>query len=143
MKKWFTILILLLANHAFTQLTYEHLFVDYDSAAQKNNTNKFPIVRFTTKKEELFTLPSPEGFLPARVKMGKKVFVLYNPQNPKEFTIQLPNEQLMFITLVGAAIATKAQSVGISTCVFDRGGNLYHGRVKAVADGAREGGLQF
>ena len=45
--------------------------------------------------------------------------------------------------LVGAAIATKAQSVGISTCVFDRGGNLYHGRVKAVADGAREGGLQF
>ncbi len=45
--------------------------------------------------------------------------------------------------LVGAAIATKAHSVGISTCVFDRGGNLYHGRVKAVADGAREGGLQF
>ena len=82
----------------------EGVIVDYDSAAQKNNTNKFPIVRFTTKKEELFTLPSPEGFLPARVKMGKKVFVLYNPQNPKEFTIQLPNEQLMFITLVGAAI---------------------------------------
>ena len=45
--------------------------------------------------------------------------------------------------LVGAAIATKAKSVGVSTCVFDRGGNLYHGRVKAVADGAREGGLQF
>jgi Protein of unknown function (DUF3592) len=82
----------------------EGVIVDYDSAAQKNDTNKFPIVRFTTKKEELFTLPSPEGFLPARVKMGKKVFVLYNPQNPKEFTIQLPNEQLMFITLVGAAI---------------------------------------
>ena len=82
----------------------EGVIVDYDSAAQKNDTNKFPIVRFTTKKEELFTLPSPEGFLPARVKMGKKIFVLYNPQNPKEFTIQLPNEQLMFITLVGAAI---------------------------------------
>ncbi len=45
--------------------------------------------------------------------------------------------------LVGAAIAIKAQSVGITTCIFDRGGNLYHGRVKAVADGAREGGLQF
>jgi Protein of unknown function (DUF3592) len=82
----------------------EGVIVDYDSAAQKNDTNKFPIVRFTTIKEELFTLPSPEGFLPARVKMGKKVFVLYNPQNPKEFTIQLPNEQLMFITLVAAAI---------------------------------------
>ena len=45
--------------------------------------------------------------------------------------------------LVGAVIATKAMSVGISTCVFDRGGNLYHGRVKAVAEGAREGGLIF
>lgn len=45
--------------------------------------------------------------------------------------------------LVGAAIARKATELGINTCVFDRGGNLYHGRVKAVADGAREGGLQF
>ncbi|HVZ26727.1 MAG TPA: 50S ribosomal protein L18 [Sediminibacterium sp.] len=45
--------------------------------------------------------------------------------------------------LVGAAIARKAKDLGIDTCVFDRGGNLYHGRVKSVADGAREGGLVF
>jgi large subunit ribosomal protein L18 len=45
--------------------------------------------------------------------------------------------------LVGLAVAQKAISLGLSTCVFDRGGFLYHGRVKAVADGAREGGLQF
>jgi large subunit ribosomal protein L18 len=45
--------------------------------------------------------------------------------------------------LVGAAIARKATELGISKVVFDRGGNLYHGRVKAVADGAREGGLNF
>jgi large subunit ribosomal protein L18 len=45
--------------------------------------------------------------------------------------------------LVGQAIALKAKELGIETVVFDRGGNLYHGRVKAVADGAREGGLQF
>lgn len=45
--------------------------------------------------------------------------------------------------LVGAAIARKATELGLATCVFDRGGNLYHGRVKSVADGAREGGLQF
>lgn len=45
--------------------------------------------------------------------------------------------------LVGEAIARKAVALGLSTCVFDRGGFLYHGRVKAVADGAREGGLQF
>ena len=45
--------------------------------------------------------------------------------------------------LVGAAIARKATELGIKEVIFDRGGNLYHGRVKSVADGAREGGLQF
>jgi len=45
--------------------------------------------------------------------------------------------------LVGAAIARKAVELGLKTVKFDRGGYLYHGRVKAVADGAREGGLQF
>jgi len=45
--------------------------------------------------------------------------------------------------LAGAAIARKASEAGISAIVFDRGGNLYHGRVKAAAEGAREGGLQF
>jgi large subunit ribosomal protein L18 len=45
--------------------------------------------------------------------------------------------------LVGAAIARKATDLGVTTIVFDRGGYLYHGRVKAVADGAREGGLKF
>jgi large subunit ribosomal protein L18 len=45
--------------------------------------------------------------------------------------------------LVGQAIARKAKDLGIETVVFDRGGNLYHGRVKQVAEGAREGGLVF
>jgi len=45
--------------------------------------------------------------------------------------------------LVGAAIALKATELGLKDVVFDRGGNLYHGRVKSVADGAREGGLLF
>jgi len=45
--------------------------------------------------------------------------------------------------LVGQTIARKAKELGITTIVFDRGGNLYHGRVRGVAEGAREGGLQF
>lgn len=45
--------------------------------------------------------------------------------------------------LVGQRIAEKAKAAGIESVVFDRGGYLYHGRVKALADGAREGGLKF
>ncbi|MGW2091712.1 50S ribosomal protein L18 [Promicromonospora sukumoe] len=42
---------------------------------------------------------------------------------------------------IGELVAERAKAVGIDTVVFDRGGNKYHGRVAAVADGAREGGL--
>jgi large subunit ribosomal protein L18 len=45
--------------------------------------------------------------------------------------------------LVGAAIARKATDLGLLDVTFDRSGYLYHGRVKAVAEGAREGGLKF
>ncbi len=44
---------------------------------------------------------------------------------------------------VGEVIAERAKAAGYARVVFDRGGFLYHGRVKAVADGAREGGLKF
>ena len=44
---------------------------------------------------------------------------------------------------VGKKIAEKAIASGVSTVVFDRGGYIYHGRVKALAEGAREGGLKF
>jgi large subunit ribosomal protein L18 len=44
---------------------------------------------------------------------------------------------------VGKALAEKAKAAGIDRVVFDRGGNKYHGRIAALADAAREGGLQF
>ena len=44
---------------------------------------------------------------------------------------------------VGKLVAEKAKTAGVSSVVFERGGYLYHGRVKALADGAREGGLLF
>jgi large subunit ribosomal protein L18 len=44
---------------------------------------------------------------------------------------------------VGKLLAARAKEAGLQGCVFDRGGYLYHGRVKALAEGAREGGLTF
>jgi large subunit ribosomal protein L18 len=46
-------------------------------------------------------------------------------------------------TSVGKAVAARAKAAGVTRVVFDRGGFLFHGRVKAVADAAREGGLEF
>ena len=44
---------------------------------------------------------------------------------------------------VGELLAQRAKDNGVETCVFDRGGYRYHGKVKALAEGAREGGLEF
>jgi large subunit ribosomal protein L18 len=44
---------------------------------------------------------------------------------------------------VGELLAQRAKEAGVETCIFDRGGYQYHGRVKALAEGAREGGLAF
>ncbi len=59
----------------------------------------------------------------------------------KDITAQKANRSSKS-KLVGNAIARKAAEIGVKTAVFDRGGYLYHGRVKAVAEGAREGGLK-
>ncbi|CAM3396686.1 50S ribosomal protein L18 [Aquirufa ecclesiirivi] len=53
------------------------------------------------------------------------------------------NNNVEAAKLVGTAIADKAKAAGITKVVFDRNGYLYHGRIKSLAEGAREGGLQF
>jgi large subunit ribosomal protein L18 len=59
----------------------------------------------------------------------------------KNITDKMTNVEVSAI--VGKAIAEKALQAGISAVVFDRNGYLYHGRVKSLAEGAREGGLTF
>jgi large subunit ribosomal protein L18 len=66
----------------------------------------------------------------------------------KEFTAEAKDsaastKSVLAAKAVGAVLAAKAKEQGVEAIVFDRGGYLYHGRVKAVADGAREAGLKF
>lgn len=59
------------------------------------------------------------------------------------FSAEGQNRRVEQAFAAGKLLAERAKSQGISTVVFDRGGYKYHGRVKAFADGAREGGLEF
>jgi large subunit ribosomal protein L18 len=61
----------------------------------------------------------------------------------RDFTAEGQNRRVEQAFAAGRALAEKAKSQGIEAVVFDRGGYKYHGRVKAFADGAREGGLEF
>jgi large subunit ribosomal protein L18 len=61
----------------------------------------------------------------------------------KDLKAQTTGTKIDKSKLVGQAVARKAVALGVTKVAFDRGGYLYHGRVKSLADGAREGGLQF
>jgi large subunit ribosomal protein L18 len=62
----------------------------------------------------------------------------------KDVRGEMPNGgNIKGATLVGQKIAERAKAAGLSKVAFDRGGHRYHGRIKALADAAREGGLQF
>jgi large subunit ribosomal protein L18 len=61
----------------------------------------------------------------------------------RDFEAEGANRRVEHSFAAGKALAERAKEQGIETVVFDRGGYKYHGRVKAFAEGAREGGLQF
>ena len=61
----------------------------------------------------------------------------------RDFKAEGKNPRVEHAHAAGKALAERAKSEGIESVVFDRGGYKYHGRVKAFAEGAREGGLQF
>ncbi|MBI5621142.1 50S ribosomal protein L18 [Candidatus Gottesmanbacteria bacterium] len=76
---------------------------------------------------------------------GRSLFVQVVDDTAGEtiVSLRLAQKNMAAAKEAGVKIAALAQKKGISTVVFDRGGNRYHGVVKALADSAREGGLQF
>jgi len=69
-----------------------------------------------------------------------RVHVAGTPERPRLAVFRSLNH---VYAQVGKEIAAKAKAAGVSSVVFDRGGFLYHGRIKALADAAREAGLEF
>ena len=61
----------------------------------------------------------------------------------RDIGVEAQENKQLTATAVGKSVAEKAIAAGISVVKFDRGGYLYHGRVKSLAEGAREGGLKF
>jgi len=71
----------------------------------------------------------------------KRLWLVHHPQDP-DFKLDSGSNKDAAAE-VGALVAKRAVDKGIENVIFDRGGYLYHGRVKALADAARENGLQF
>jgi len=99
-------------------------------------------VRGTAQKPRLSVFRSNRDIYVQLIDDDNSVTVAAASSREKDIAAQAGNK-VEKSRLVGQSIARKAKELGIETVVFDRGGNLYHGRVKAVADGAREGGLVF
>jgi len=98
------------------------------------------IVKVLYEKRELDTLP---GRITLGVLVLQDIFaILFLAVQPSLADLQI-SVILLSVARVGALVAERARAAGVTTVVFDRGGYLYHGRVKALADGAREGGLAF
>lgn len=72
---------------------------------------------------------------------SKGVTILSASSREKSFSVKGTKTEIA--TAVGKSLAEKAVKAGIESVTFDRNGYLYHGRVKALAEGAREGGLKF
>jgi large subunit ribosomal protein L18 len=96
----------------------------------------------STEKPRLSVFRSNTDIYAQLIDDVKGVTLAAASSKEKDITAQQGNK-VSKSKLVGQAIARKATELGIKDCVFDRGGYLYHGRVKSLADGAREGGLQF
>ena len=118
---------------------------------KKESRNSMRVVRHsrirakisgTTEIPRLCVFRSNKGIYAQIIDDEKKITVVSASSLDKD--LKLTNgSNIEAAKVVGKSIAEKAKKANITTVVFDRGGYLYHGRVKALADAARENGLEF
>jgi len=99
----------------------------------------------TTERPRLVVFRSLKNIYGQLVDDTAKKTITTVSSRTKEILEEMKNlpDKSQVAKLVGKAMAKKAQSLGFKRVVFDRNGYVYHGRVKALAEGAREGGLEF
>ena len=98
--------------------------------------------RGTAERPRLAIFRSNAGFYAQVIDDIKRATLVSIASNEKEFKGKLKNDKEGIFKL-GEALAKRAKSKEVEAVVFDRAGYLYHGKVKAFADGARAGGLKF
>jgi len=115
----------------------------YDSNAQRLKRHKRvrALISGTPERPRLCVFRSNTNIYAQIIDDVKGVTLVSASSLEKEFESYGGNKEAA--KKVGLAVAQRAKEKGIETVVFDRGGYLYHGRVKELADGAREGGLKF
>lgn len=96
----------------------------------------------TTERPRLSVFRSNKDIYAQIIDDSKGITLCSASSREKDLASTKDNKVTM-ASLVGKKLAEKAIAAGVTAVVFDRGGYLYHGRVKSLAEGAREGGLQF
>lgn len=118
--------------------------VDRNEARKRRHLRVRKKVRGTTERPRLNVFRSAKHIYAQIIDDSKGVTLASASTLDKELANEISNGgNVDAARKVGELIAKRAQSNGISKVVFDRGGYLYHGRVKALADAAREAGLEF
>lgn len=101
-------------------------------------------VNGTAEKPRMVVFRSNKNIYVQVIDDEKGVTLVSAASNDKELAAECKDKNgIESAVIVGKAIAEKAKAKGISVVAFDRGGYLFHGRVKSLADAAREGGLNF
>ncbi len=97
----------------------------------------------TAEKPRMRVMRSNRNIYVQIIDDRKQVTLVSMSTKDKEFTLSADDDKCATAKKIGGMIAERAKKAGITKVVFDRGGNLYHGRIKALSDGARENGLVF